>query len=447
MKPSVGQGSLAGTAASGRHRVVTDAGRGPSTGIRHPVSRRWIAYFASAWLGVWMAQLAPFQLTLPQQINMWLGLDAVNVPEDQWRHSVATFGQISGISALCALVTFPLVGALSDRTTGRFGRRRPWIAGGVMTFAFGLAGLGFQHTFFGMAAFWSIIITGFAATAAALTALISDQVPDGQRGLVSSWVSAPQALGILLGVGVIGTIFTTTYVGQYLVLAALLVVLVTPFLCYLDDPQHHTHEKGTLTPASLIRDMWVSPREQPDFGWTLLGRVLVNIGNALGTALLLQFLQFGLRVDHPADKLTIAAGIYMVFVLTGALITGPLSDRLRRRKPFVLVAGLAQGLAAVAMVSTSSFTMTLVAAGLLGVGYGSFLGVDQALATEVLPDAEHSGKDLGIMNIAMQVPQALGPLIGAGIVEATSGFAGVFVASAAFGIAGGLAVLPVRRVR
>ena len=34
---------------------------------------------------------------------------------------------------------------------------------------------------------------------AALTAMISDQVPVNQRGVVSAWISAPQAIGLILG--------------------------------------------------------------------------------------------------------------------------------------------------------------------------------------------------------------------------------------------------------
>ena len=124
-----------------------------------------------------------------------------------------------------------------------------------------------------------------------------------------------------------------------------------------------------------------------------------------------------------------------------------LSDRVARRKPFVLAAGLLQGLAALVIALVASLSTTIIAAALLGAGFGSFLGVDQALATQVLPDADHTGKDLGIMNIAMAVPQAIGPLLGAGIVAATGGFTALFTVSAVLGIAGGLSVLRVRSVR
>ena len=88
-----------------------------------------------------------------------------------------------------------------------------------------------------------------------------------------------------------------------------------------------------------------------------------------------------------------------------------------------------------------------LAAGLPGLGYGCFLSVDQALATQVLPDPESRGKDLGIMNIALAVPQAVAPLFGAMIVAALGGFVGLFVLSGLFAFAGALAVARVKAVR
>ncbi|WP_296388398.1 MFS transporter [Williamsia sp.] len=409
------------------------------------VSTRWIALFALAWLGIWMAQLTPFQLSLPSQINDHLGIGDT-VSDTNWRHSVTTFGVVSGISAVFALVAFPLTGSLSDRTTGRFGRRRPWILGGVVVFAIALVVLGTRTGLVGITVWWCVAITGFSAASAALTALIGDRVPVAQRGVVSSWVSAPQAIGVILGIGLIAALGLSTGSG-YLVVAGLLVVCVVPFVMSVDDPPHTSREHRKLTVAAVVGELWISPRAHPDFGWTLGGRVLVNLGNALGTSLLLYYLQFGLRVADAEADLLLLTGIYMVFVITAAIGSGLASDRLGRRKPFVLAAGALQGVAALVIAVAASVPTTMVAAALLGAGFGSFLGVDQALATQVLPDPEHTGKDLGIMNIAMAVPQALGPLLGAATVAVSGGFTALFTVSAVLGIAGGLSVLRVRSVR
>ena len=404
------------------------------------VSASWIAVFATAWLGIWMAQLTPIQLLLPQEI------DALLTTTD-WTESVVAFGIISAIAGVCALIVFPLTGALSDRTTSRFGRRKPWIAAGTVLFAASLIALGLQSSLVGIGICWSLAISGFCMTSAAITATIADQVPVEQRGFVSAWVSAPQAIGTLLGI-VLVVFLGLSLIQGYLLVAGLLVVLVLPFLLLSRDEVLPAVLRPPFRPRMLITGLWISPRKHPDFAWTLISRVLVNLGNALGTTLLLYFLLYGLnRGETAEDDLLLLTLIYLVFFTAAALVFGRVSDRLRQRKVFVYIAAYLQALAALLLALVPDFSVALVAAGFLGVGYGSFMAVDQALATQVLPDRHTRGKDLGIMNVALAVPQAFGPLVGAMLVAATGGFIGLFLASAVIAVLGGLAVLPVRSVK
>ncbi|MBT2498816.1 MFS transporter [Agromyces sp. ISL-38] len=402
------------------------------------VSRGWIAAFAGSWLGIWMAQLTPVQLLLPAQI------DAQLHPDD-WVDSVMAFGVISGIASLFVIVAYPLTGALSDRTTSRFGRRRPWIAIGALVFAFSLVALGFQTELWTIGAAWVAATVGFCIMTAALTATISDQVPVGQRGFVSGWMSAPQAVGIIVGLVIVTELVPGTAAG-YAVLAVVLLVLVVPFLRRHDQPLAAV-ERARMSARGILASLWISPRQYPDFGWTLLSRVLVSIGNALGTSLLLYFLMFGLGDANAESDLIILTLIYMVFVILASLTLGRLSDRLGRRRVFVFVAAGLQGVAALLLAILPDLTIAMIAAGLLGLGYGCFLSVDQALATQVLPDPASRGKDLGIMNIASAVPQSIGPLLGAFAVLATGTFTLVFVLGAVFAFGGALAVSRVRNVR
>ncbi|MEP6478677.1 MAG: MFS transporter [Rhodoglobus sp.] len=403
------------------------------------VTGGWIALFATAWLGIWMAQLTPVQLLLPTQIEAQLNAS-------YWVDNVVAFGIVSGIAGLCALIAYPLTGALSDRTTSRFGRRKPWIAAGALLFAVALVLLGAQTTMLGIGVFWALALTGFCVLTAALTATISDQVPVNQRGFVSGWISAPQAIGTILGLALVVALALSQFVG-YLVIAVLLVALVIPFLVRTTDAVLPAAQRSKLTLRTFIDGFWISPRQYPDFGWTLLSRILVNFGNAFGTALLFQFLQYGLKVDDAETTLILLTLVYMVFVIIASLVLGKLSDRLGRRKVFVLVAAALQGVAALMLAFVPDLGVAFFAAALLGLGYGCFLSVDQALATQVLPDPHTRGKDLGIMNIATAVPQAIAPLLGAFVVAALAGFTGLFVLSAFAAILGALAVLPIRSVK
>lgn len=403
------------------------------------ISASWIALFATAWFGIWMAQLTPVQLLLPTQVE-------AHVVSDNWIDKVVAFGIISGIAGFCALIAYPLTGALSDRTTSRFGRRRPWILAGALLFAASLVVLGLQTTMLGIGILWSMAIIGFCMLTSALTATISDQVPVNQRGFVSGWLSAPQAVGTIAGLLLVVMLGLSQIVG-YTLMAVLLVVLVLPFILRVPDAVLPPEQREPLTLRTFISGFWINPIRFPDFGWTLLSRILVNFGNAFGTTLLLYFLQDGLHVENAEDSLLLLTLVYMVFVIVASLWLGRLSDRLGRRKIFVFVAATLQAIAALLLAFVPSFDVALVAAGILGLGYGCFLSVDQALATQVLPFAAARGKDLGIMNIATTVPQAIAPLLGAFIVAALVGFQGLFVLAAVSALAGALAIIPIRSVR
>ena len=296
----------------------------PFSEPKRKVSVGWIALFTTAWLGIWMAQLTPIQLLLPKQI------EELSTTSD-WVSSVVAFGIISGVAGASALIVYPLTGALSDRTTSRFGRRRPWILVGTLVFAISLFLLGLQTTIVGVGVFWALALSGFCIVSTAITATISDQRPVNQRGFLSGWVSAPQAAGTVLGILLALALVPTTFVG-YALMSVLLIVLVLPFLLLIPDEVLPRVLKAPFTLGALVRGFWINPMRFPDFGWTLLGRILVNLGNALGTTLLLYLLMYGLGLGKAAeDDLLILTMIYLVFFIAAVLGFGKLSDRIGQR--------------------------------------------------------------------------------------------------------------------
>src|SRR4051812_28090588 len=96
------------------------------------------------------------------------------VPDTQ---KTAALGTVAGFGALFAVIGNVLFGRLSDRTTSRFGRRRPWIVGGtvVMALAFVVMALGSSVPV--VTAGWCLAQLGANATLAPFVATIADQVP------------------------------------------------------------------------------------------------------------------------------------------------------------------------------------------------------------------------------------------------------------------------------
>jgi MFS family permease len=397
------------------------------------VSTGWTTRFTLLWLGFWMAWLVPIQLVLPNQF------DAVDAA-----HKVRDFGITNGAAGVVALIALPLAGALCDRTKSRWGRRRVWMAAGVVVFAVALALTGLQNSWVAIMVCWLFASLGFSMASAGLFAAVADNVPIAQRGIISGAIFGPQALGLLVGL-VLLTQVVTSNAGGYLVLTVLLIALALPFVLRYREalaPQ----SKLALTLRGLAEAMWVSPREHPDFAWAFGGRVMVNIGNALGTTYLLYFFQH-LHLHDPDNALLITTAIYLVFTLTTTYGGGILSDRSGRRRVFVAVASVLQGIAALLLVIRPSFGAALIAAAFLGAGYGAFLSVDQALVTQVLPDAESRAKDLGIMNIGNNVPQSLAPLAAALIIDQLGGYRTLFAVAGSFTVFGVIMVYRIKSVR
>ena len=178
----------------------------------------------------------------------------------------------------------------------------------------------------------------------------------------------------------------------------------------------------------------------------LLGRLAGNLGNALGTGLLLFFLMFG--IGQPAaeaeNNLLLLIVVYTVFVVTASVIGGLVSDRRGRRKPLVVVSALIQAASAMIIAVSPTLPVTLVAAGLIGVGYGIFNAGGLALATDLLPGHDANAQDLGIVNLSANLGQLLGPVVGAGLIAAVGGFWLLFVAAAVFSVLGAALTATVR---
>src|SRR5689334_17694343 len=122
----------------------------------------------------------------------------------------------------------------------------------------------------------------------------------------------------------------------------------------------------------------------------------------LHTALgyLLYFLEDAVHYKQAAQGVTTFQIILTGTLLIASVASGMLSDKLQRRKVFVIGASLVIALAFLMLAFWQTWTGVLLAAAVLGIGFGGYLGVDIALITQVLPSANARGKDLGVINIA-----------------------------------------------
>ncbi|MFJ9173696.1 MFS transporter [Streptomyces sp. NPDC102360] len=389
-------------------------------------------------------------LALFTPVTVSLSLRVSQIDPDGKASSLST---VLAIGGFLALIGGPLFGALSDRTTSRFGRRRPWVAGGMAVGFVGLVVSGLADNIAVLACGWAITQLGVNAALAAMHAVLADRVPDRVRGRISG------AVGMMTYVAmVVGAVLARALTGSSLLLFALPGVLGLAGAALINtalrgDPPA---DKGALPPfriGSFLRSFWVSPRRHPDFAWNFVGRFLVFVGVSSATGYQLYFAedQLGQSTHEATGTVAIGMTVMTIGAVFGSLFFGWLSDRTGRRK-FCVYTGTAILAAGIAGLATAHSTGAFLAAiTVFGLGMGAYLAVDTAIAVKTLPRAEDAAKDLGVLNVANALPQSLVPAIAPlflGIASADrTNYLALYLFGAAAAAAGAVALRFIRAVR
>lgn len=400
----------------------------------------WVTLYMLASMIGGLSSVCIKQLLLPLQVAQ---LDPKN--------TYISFLIVASLGALAGLIASPLSGALSDRTTSRWGRRRPWIIGGVLTLAVGLLIMAFATTI--PVLLLGEIVAQFGADAllATETAIIPDQVPATQRAIVAAFNGMSPIVGGTLGLLLVSRLTNIHIIWQgYVLLAAVSLVLVGIFLLVFREQALPREAVPPFRFDEFWRGFWISPKHYPNFMYVVGSRCLVFLSFTMLGAYTLFYMRSVLRFSDVVASQNV--GIFQLLstsaVLVGAIIGGLLSKRVDRLKPFVVIGALlmAVGLFSIGFISSWSFMQ--ISALIFGSGFGLYLGVDIALAVSVLPDAKSSGKDLGILHMAIFLPLVLSPILGSGLLTLFSNnFTLLFCIAACSSLLAAVLIWPVKAVR
>jgi MFS family permease len=415
---------------------VAVAGRTNPPGAR--VGWGFIALYVTAYMGTILLFLAPLLVSLSLKINSLVGI----------KQAPNSLALVAGSGALLALFANPFFGKLSDRTSSRFGMRRPWLVGGLVGGSFGILVVALAPNI-GVVLFgWCVAQLFFNSVLAALIAVLPDQVPVAQRGQVAG------VLGICLPIAsVSGTFVVQLFAGNelavFLVPCAIGGLCILVFAARLDDRRLSVADRPAWSRRELARTFYVNPRQHPDFAWAFTSRFLFVLAYAFLTTYQTYYLleRIGTAQADVARQVFLGTLTMATVTVAASLIGGGLSDRTGRRKIFVCLASIVFGLSMFVIAVASSFAGFLVGMAIGGLGFGLYMAVDLALVADVLPDAKSSAKDLGVMNIAGALPSAIAPAMAPAILAVGHGSYGVLYAVAGVcAVLGAAAVLPVRRV-
>ena len=399
-----------------------------------PVGAGWIVALALGVVAVFASWFGPLQILLPAQTDLVAGPGGRE----------ALLALVVGTGAAVALVANPLWGLVSDRCRTRLGTRMPVVYAGT---ALGVVG---QVVLFGattgpvILTGWVLVQLGLNGPFAVLAALIADRVPTVQRGLVGSLFGVGQIVGVIAGTVVAEAVGAGT-VG-YLLLAGITPVLLVAIV--LADRAAPTSVRGTVpgtsaTGAGGPRGF----RPTRDYVWAWLLRFLMNLTNAILLIYLFFFLDEVVQVEDVAGSVLVVTVITLVLSAVCAGVTGAVSDRMSRRRVFAVAGALATAGGLILLALATTLPLVLLAAAVLGLGWGLFIGVDMAIITSTLADDATSGTLLGLANIANSLPQVVAPVLAAPIVLSAAGYPALYGVGAGIAVAAALCTLPLRSVR
>ncbi len=336
-------------------------------------------------------------------------------------------------------VSDPVVGTLSDRTTSRLGRRRPWIAAGAPLLALatlalfspptltaGAAAIWFGFSVFAVFFFWTVIAVPYEALGPELTFDYDERTSllglrDGFLILGTLGAAASPALvALALGLGSTAADERTRFtVVAWLYAAAVIVTCAIGFLG-LREP---TRPAPPETPTATTGGGWLGTLRNRPFAILLASYTVNAIGSNLPGLLIPYYIAYILGGG--------TAELYLLIYFVAGILMLPvwvrLSQRFEKKNVWIAAAVVNTGsFALVFLLGPGDHTAYGVLVAFSGLGFGATIVLPNSMQADVI-DYEHwrtgerrEGRLIGIWAIARKLAAALG----AGLALPVLGLAG-----------------------
>ena len=382
---------------------------------------------------------------------------------------------LKSIGTVMAVVWQPIVGAVSDRASTRWGRRRPFIAAGTAGDLLFLTGIALAGSYWWIVLFYFLLQFASNTAQAPYQGLLPDVVPQAQRGEASGYYGAANLVGI--AAGTIGAGILLARYGRVAAIASIGAVLLVTMLATVlavREPRRAVASRFTGV-RDLLTTTFAVPFRNRQFLWLMASRLLIFMG--FGGLQNFAFFYFdNVFFRHDARATAAATSTLLgLSIAVAALVTWPasrLSDRSGRRS-LIFAAGLCgaagtlllvfsdyqwapaaliQPLAAALRVPDLAAQATL--SGLvIGLGLGVFFSVDWAFIQDVIPP-EQGGLYMGFSNIATAGAGIIAVFVGGPVLDGFNagprilglpgGFPVLFAVFGVWFVVGALSILKVR---
>ncbi|MGN6376080.1 MAG: MFS transporter [Sphingomonas sp.] len=329
-------------------------------------------------------------------------------------------------------------GAGSDRSFARVGTRRSWISVGLAATLLSYAVIGVADNARGIIVAILLFQAAVNLLLAPLLATAADRVPDDAKGLIGGMLIAAAPVAHFAG-GLLIAFGPSGGAARLGLLGAAITLLALPLLVLMWRGTLPSPIVGAEPPQSVERLL-------RGFGLVWFSRSLLQTASAV--MLIVQLYYFADMLGGPIESAAAHVGeLTGVALGLGALVAlalGRWSDRVGRRRPFLIAGALLCASGALCMLAAPGALVATSGFLLFFCGNAAFIGLNSALALEVLPSPAHRGRDLGLLNLSNTLPSVIAPGI-VMVTAANGGFVVTFAVLAFLAIAGAGATLLLER--
>ncbi len=430
---------------------------------------RWHDYITISiyWLGI--STIAQTNgLIVPLMVQRFVGTERQG----------AFFGQLRLYTLMVALLVQALMGMLSDRSTSRWGRRRPFILVGAVLTMVSMVAIGASPGYWFL--FAAVVFSQIASNTAqgAEQGLIPDLVPEPNRGRASGVKAVMELLPVILvafsigplieggqmwiaigiGIGILAfSTLGTMSVREYPLTEApppldwrpfgrlvAMTIVFTVVILGLGAAVKGTGQilEGVTPSTTLLLLMgaagliamaaavgigvWTSvrislgaqeARQNASFSWWVINRLafLIGVNNLSGFAIYFLQARLGLAGEAAAGPASLLMAVVGALILVSVLLSAWLADRIGLKR-LVAASGVIAAIGVAVIMVAPGLTLIIVGGAIVGAATGTFFTSNWALGTDIVPK-EKAGRYLGLSNLAGAGAGAVGAYIGGPIAD------------------------------
>jgi MFS family permease len=333
---------------------------------------------------------------------------------------------VLSLAGLMGLIVPPIVGYLSDRTSQRFGRRRPYIflgTLGIMVCVLTLPRAGG----FGTIALLAGVMYAFARIAEApYLSLVPDLTSPEQRGTASGVMNLCGSMGSIALFAASAVVWDRNPTAVFVMVALVCFGFALVTLAFVREPE--VSPDAPREPMTLLAHL-ASLREGSSAVRWIIAQWFWWVGFMMVVSFAILFAVEELQVSEGRAFL-----VLLVFPIVATLLMVPmgiLGDR-RERKRMLSQLIVLSAASTMAIALAQNLTHAVILLGLAAVPFAGIMVVGYAFFLDLIPQ-KRTAEFLGLGVVSVAAAQLLGPLIAGTLID-SFGYRAVFPTAGALGL-------------